>query len=140
MADRAAIEATIDRYYEAWTNHDHELYRTVWAEGATFADPPRDDVTPPTGFDEIVAGMDDVWSRATAITYDHHMRWHCESVVAVHMTVTMATTEGSTLAVPLIHVFRFDDGALVTRLEAFLDLSLAQAVDGDRPAWVDTYP
>ncbi|GEM_PF-5103946 len=139
MTQRAAIDATIDRYYAAWTAHDRELYRTVWAEGATFADPPQDGVTPPTGFEEIAAGMDDVWSRATSITYDHHMMWHCGSVAAVHMTVTMAT-EGSTLAVPLIHVFRFDSEALITRLEAFLDLSLASVVEGERPAWMDDYP
>lgn len=136
MADIAAIDDTLERYYRAWTDHDRELYRTVWADGATFADPPQDGVVPPTGFDEIVAGMDDVWSRATSITYDRHTVWHCESTVAVHLTVTMMAIDDARLEVPLIHVFRFDADGLANRLEAFLDLSLTRVVSGPRPEWL----
>ena len=137
MADQATIDATIERYYAAWTAHDHDLYRTVWGDDPTFADPPTDNEDPPRGFDAIAAAMDDVWSRATSITYDHHMVWHCGSSVAVHMTVTMITVEGATLQVPLIHVFRFSEAGLVDRLEAFLDLTLAKTVSGPAPGWLD---
>ncbi|MDG2113219.1 MAG: nuclear transport factor 2 family protein [Actinomycetota bacterium] len=142
MANTAAIDDTIERYYRAWTDHDHDLYGTVWADGATFADPPQDGVVPPTGFDEIAAGMDDVWSRANSIVYDRHTMWHCESTVAVHLTVTMTTkgganNEGAHLEVPLIHVFRFDPDGLVNRLEAFLDLTLTRVISGPRPQWLD---
>lgn len=137
MADRTVIDATIDRYYQAWVDHDHELYRTVWGANPTFADPPEDNIDLPRGFDAIAAAMDDVWSRATSITYDRHMMWHCGSAVAVHVTVTMLTAEGAELKVPLIHVFRCDPGGLIDRLEAFLDLTLAEVVSGDTPAWME---
>ena len=134
------IDATVDRYYTSWTTQDRELYRTVWAEGATFADPPTDNETPPTGFAEILAAMDDVWSRATSIAYDRHTTWRCGSSTAVHVTVTMLTKPSGAgsgqLEVPLIHVFRFDQNALIKRLEAFLDLSLARVVNGDAPDWM----
>ena len=130
----SAIDETIDRYYEAWTTHDHTLYRTIWTSDATFADPPADDEPPPRGMDEIVAGMDQVWERANSISYDRQGIWRCGSAVAVHVKVTMATPD-STLAIPLIHVFRFRS-ALIARLEAFLDLDLAEVVSGTRPGWL----
>ena len=129
------IADTIDRYYDAWTRHDHNAYRTVWGPDPEFADPPTDGVPGARGFAEISAAMDDVWSRATGITYDRHMMWRCGLSVAVHVTVTMDTVEGARLEVPLIHVFRFDSDALVSRLEAFLDLTLARTVSGETPDW-----
>ena len=137
MADRSTIVGTLDRYYQAWTDRDHELYRTVWAEGAAFADPPTDGEVPPTGFDEIVAGMEEVWSRATSITYDRHRTWHCGHSVAVHSTVEMTLTD-AVAHVPLIHVFRLDDDGLIRRLEAFLDFDQVEMVAGERPPWMPT--
>ena len=135
MADQAVIDATLDRYYDAWTARDHELYRTVWADDAAFADPPTDGEVPPTGFDQILAGMEAVWSRVDAITYDRHRAWHCGHSVAVHSTVIMQLP--SALAhVPLIHVFRFDDAGLIRRLEAFLDFDQVEMVEGERPPWM----
>ncbi len=135
MADSAIIDATLDRYYQAWTDRDHELYRTVWAEGAAFADPPTDGAVPPTGFDEILAGMEEVWSRAESITYDRHRTWTCGHSVAVYSTVVMSLTD-ALAHVPLIHVFRFDDAGLIRRLEAFLDFDQVEMVSGDRPDWM----
>lgn len=135
MADRATIDDTLDRYYRAWADRDHDLYRTVWAEGAAFADPPTDDEVPPTGFDQILAGMEEVWSRAQSINYDRHRTWHCGHSVAVHSTVEMGLIDG--LAhVPLIHVFRFEDDGLIRRLEAFLDFDQVEMVNGERPDWM----
>ena len=135
MADRPTIEATLDRYYTAWTNRDHDLYRTVWAQGASFADPPSDDELPPTGFEEILAGMEQVWSRALGISYKRQHSWHCGHSVAVQSTVTM-TVEGGVALVPLLHVFRFDSDGLIRRLEAFLDFDLIEMATGTRPAWL----
>lgn len=135
MADRAVIDATLERYYGAWTNRDHELYRTVWAEDASFADPPTDGEVPPTGFDQILAGMEEVWSRAESIVYDRHRTWHCGHSVAVHSTVIM-TLSDAVAHVPLIHVFRFDDDGLIRRLEAFLDFEQVEMASGDRPDWM----
>ncbi len=135
MADRATISATLERYYEAWETRDHELYRTVWAEDAAFADPPTDGEVPPTGFDRILAGMEEVWSRAESIVYDRHRMWHCGHSVAVHSTVVM-TLAGARAHVPLIHVFRFADDGLIRRLEAFLDFDQVEMVEGDRPDWM----
>lgn len=135
MADSATIDATLDRYYQAWTDRDHELYRTVWAEGAAFADPPTDGEVPPTGFEEILAGMEEVWSRAEAITYDRHRSWACGHSVAVYSTVVMSLTD-ALAHVPLIHVFRFDDAGLIRRLEAFLDFDQVEMVSGERPDWM----
>ena len=137
MADRATIDATLERYYQAWANRDHELYRTVWAQDAAFADPPTDGEVPPTGFDQILAGMEEVWSRAESIVYDRHRIWHCGHSVAVHSTVIMTLT-AAVAHVPLIHVFRFDDDGLVRRLEAFLDFDQVEMVSGDRPEWMPT--
>ncbi|MDH4148754.1 MAG: nuclear transport factor 2 family protein [Acidimicrobiia bacterium] len=134
MADRATIDATLERYYRAWTERDHELYRSVWAADASFADPPTDGEVPPTGFDEILAGMEQVWSRAEAIVYERHHSWHCGHSVAVHSTVRM-TLPGAVALVPLVHVFRFDGAGLVRRLEAFLDFELVEMESGDRPDW-----
>ena len=135
MANRATIDATLDRYYQAWEARDHELYRTVWAEGAAFADPPTDGEVAPTGFDQIVAGMEEVWSRAESIVYDRHRTWHCGHSVAVHSTVVMTLTD-ALAHVPLVHVFRFDDAGLVRRLEAFLDFNQVEMVEGARPEWM----
>ncbi|MCP3912175.1 MAG: nuclear transport factor 2 family protein [Actinomycetia bacterium] len=135
MADRAVISATLQHYYDAWETRDHELYRTVWAEGAAFADPPTDGEVPPTGFDQILAGMEEVWSRADSITYDRHRMWHCGHSVAVHSTVVMKIPD-ALAHVPLIHVFRFDDEGLIRRLEAFLDFDQVEMVEGDRPDWM----
>ncbi|MGI9615241.1 MAG: nuclear transport factor 2 family protein [Acidimicrobiales bacterium] len=135
MADRATIDATLERYYEAWATRDHELYRTVWAADAAFADPPTDGEVPPTGFDEILAGMEEVWSRADSITYDRHRSWHCGHSVAVHSTVIMVLPD-AVAHVPLVHVFRFDDAGLVRRLEAFLDFDQVEMVAGERPEWM----
>ncbi|MGH1491356.1 MAG: nuclear transport factor 2 family protein [Acidimicrobiales bacterium] len=137
MADRATIDATLERYYEAWATRDHELYRTVWAEDATFADPPTDGELSPTGFDQILAGMEAVWSRAESIVYDRHRTWHCGHSVAVHSTVTMTLT-AAVAEVPLIHIFRFDSDGLVRRLEAFLDFDQVEMVSGQRPDWMPT--
>lgn len=137
MADRATIDATLDHYYEAWAKRDHELYRTVWTEDAAFADPPTDGEVPPTGFDQILAGMEEVWSRAESIVYDRHRTWHCGHSVAVHSTVVMTLTD-AVAHVPLIHVFRFDDGGLVRRLEAFLDFDQVEMASGSRPEWMPT--
>ncbi len=137
MADRATIDATLERYYEAWATRNHELYRTVWAEDAAFADPPTDGEVPPTGFDQILAGMEAVWSRAESIVYNRHRVWHCGHSVAVHSTVVMTLT-AAVAEVPLVHVFRFDDGGLVRRLEAFLDFDQVEMVSGDRPEWMAT--
>ncbi|MFN0026634.1 MAG: nuclear transport factor 2 family protein [Acidimicrobiales bacterium] len=138
MADRSVIDATLERYYRAWSIRDHELYRTVWAEGASFADPPTDSELPPTGFQQILAGMEQVWANARAINYERHHVWHCGHSVAVHSTVTMtlAGEPEAVASVPLVHVFRFDDAGLVRRLEAFLDFELIEMVRGDRPAWL----
>jgi hypothetical protein len=135
MADRATIDATLDRYYRAWTDRDHDLYRTVWADDAAFADPPTDGEVPPTGFAQILAGMEEVWSRAESITYDRHRAWHCGHSVAVHSTVQMTLTD-ALAHVPLVHVFRFDDAGLVRRLEAFLDFDQVEMVSGERPEWM----
>ncbi len=135
MADRQTISATLDRYYRAWTDRDHELYRTVWAEGAAFADPPTDGEVPPTGFDQILAGMEEVWSRAESITYDRHRTWFCGHSVAAHSTVSMGLTD-ALARVPLIHVFRFDDAGLIRRLEAFLDFDQVEMASGQRPDWM----
>ncbi len=138
MADRSVIDATLERYYRAWSTRDHALYHTVWAEGASFADPPTDGEVPPTGFDEILAGMEQVWANARAIGYERRFVWHCGHSVAVHSIVTMTLTgeAPAVAAVPLLHVFRFDDDGLVRRLEAFLDFKLIEMVEGDRPAWL----
>ncbi|MCP4221980.1 MAG: nuclear transport factor 2 family protein [Actinomycetia bacterium] len=135
MADSSTIDTTLDRYYQAWTDRDHELYRTVWAEGAVFADPPTDGEAPPTGFDQILAGMEEVWSRAESIIYERHRTWTCGHSVAVHSTVVMSFTE-ALAHVPLIHVFRFDDAGLIRRLEAFLDFDQVEMVSGERPDWM----
>lgn len=137
MAEREVIDATLERYYEAWANRDHELYRAVWADDASFADPPTDGEVPPTGFDQILAGMEEVWSRAESIVYDRHRTWHCGHSVAVHSTVSMTLSE-ALAHVPLIHVFRFDDDGLIRRLEAFLDFDQVEMVSGDRPEWMPT--
>ena len=78
--------------------------------------------------------MEEVWARAQSITYTRHTTWHCGSVIACHLTVTMLTAEAE-LAVPLIHVFRLR-GDRIARLEAFLDLDLAEVVSGTRPEWL----
>lgn len=138
MADRSVIDATLERYYRAWSTRDHALYRTVWAEGASFADPPTDGDVPPTGFDQILAGMEQVWTNARAISYEQRHVWHCGHSVAVHSTVTMTlhTEPVAVASVPLVHVFRFDEDGLIRRLEAFLDFELIEMVQGERPAWL----
>lgn len=135
VADRETIHATLDRYYLAWTDRDHELYRTVWADDPVFADPPTDGEVPPTGFDEILAGMEQVWSRVDSIIYERHRTWSCGHSVAAHSTVVMSFAE-AVAHVPLIHVFRFDDAGLIRRLEAFLDFDQVEMVSGDRPDWM----
>ncbi|MFT7599177.1 MAG: hypothetical protein ACI8TP_002106 [Acidimicrobiales bacterium] len=135
MADRSIIDATLDRYYEAWRQRDHEMYRTVWAEDAAFADPPTDGEVPPTGFDQILAGMEEVWSRAESINYDRHRTWHCGHSVAVHSTVVMGLP-AAVANEPLIHVFRFNEAGLIRRLEAFLDFAQVEMVNGERPDWM----
>ena len=135
MADQATIDATLERYYQAWSTRDHELYRTVWAEGASFADPPTDGELPPTGFDQILAGMEQVWSATLAIEYTRHHTWHCGHSIAVQSTVRM-TFDAAVAQVPLVHVFRFDDNGLVRRLEAFFDTNLIEMLEGERPAWL----
>ncbi|MFT5531334.1 MAG: ketosteroid isomerase-like protein [Candidatus Poriferisodalaceae bacterium] len=134
MEQQTIHDGTLDSYYLAWANRDHDLYRTLWTEDATIADPPTDGVTPPTGVDEILAGMEEVWARAQSITYTRHTTWHCGSVLACHLTVTMLSN-GAELTVPLIHVFRLQ-GDRIARLEAFLDLDLAEVVSGNRPDWL----
>lgn len=135
MADRAAIDATVAAYYDAWTRHDVDLYRTLWTEDATFADPPADDEQPATGVEEIAAAMDGVWELASAITYDREMTWRCGHVVASQVRVTMDTDTG-VLAVPLIHVFRLASDARIARMEAYLDLETVEVVEGTAPDWV----
>ena len=108
MADRSTIEATLERYYQAWTNNDAALYGTVWGDGATFADPPSDVDPPPLGFEQILAGFRDVQSRATGISYERQYTWHCGHSVAVHSIVTMRLASG-VAKVPLVHTFRFDE-------------------------------
>jgi ketosteroid isomerase-like protein len=137
MADRTTIDATLSRYYRAWEQRDHELYRTVWADDAAFADPPTDGEVPPTGFEQILAGMEDVWSKAQSITYDRHRAWHCGHSVAVHSTVVMRLVD-AVAQVPLIHVFRFTDDGLIRRLEAFLDFDQVEMAEGERPDWMPT--
>jgi hypothetical protein len=136
MATRSEIDATLQRYYQAWSDRDHDLYRSIWTDDATFADPPTDDEVPPTGVEEIVAGMESVWSRARSISYDRRYTWHCGHSVAVHSVVTMHLADDTVAAVPLLHVFRFAADARIRRLEAFLDFQLIDMVDGDRPDWL----
>ena len=136
MADRTTIDATLERYYRAWVTRDHDLYRTVWAEDAAFADPPTDGEVPPTGFDQILAGMEEVWSRVESINYERDRAWHCGHSVAVHSTVIMQVSDDVLAHIPLIHVFRFDDGGLIRRLEAFLDFEHVEMIEGERPAWM----
>lgn len=135
MADRTTIDATLERYYRAWVARDHDLYRTVWAEDAAFADPPTDGEVPPTGFDQILAGMEEVWSRVESINYERDRVWHCGHSAAVHNTVIMRLSD-ALAHIPLIHVFRFDDNGLIRRLEAFLDFEHVEMVEGERPAWM----
>lgn len=137
MADQATIDATLARYYEAWTRNDPDLYRTVWADDATFADPPSDDTPPPLGIDNIVAAMAGVQARATSITYHEQYRWHCGHSVAVHSLVHFALPGDALAEVPLVHVFRMDDAGLIRRLEAFLDFTLIRMLRGERPAWMN---
>ncbi len=137
MADRAMIDATLTRYYEAWTQNDPALYRTVWSDDATFADPPSDVAPPPLGIDNIVAAMADVQARATSIRYQEQYRWHCGHSVAVHSLVHMSLADDALAEVPLVHVFRMNDAGHIQKLEAFLDLSLVRMVRGERPAWMD---
>ena len=137
MATRAQIDATLERYYDAWTRNDPEQYATVWTEDATFADPPGDDEGPPVGIENIVAAMADVQSRAESISYWRAYTWHCGHSVAVHSVVTMQLPEG-VAQVPLVHVFRFAEDARIRRLEAFLDFDLITMSEGQRPAWMPT--
>lgn len=137
MADQATIDATLTRYYQAWTTNDPELYRTVWADDATFADPPSDSDPPPLGIEAIVAAMADVQSRATSIRYDERHRWHCGHSVAVHSLVNMALPGDALAEVPLVHVFRLAENGLIRKLEAFLDFSLIRMVRGERPEWMN---
>ncbi len=137
MADLATIDATLSRYYDAWTRNDPELYRTVWAEDATFADPPSDATPPPLGIENIVAAMADVQSRADSIAYEEQYRWHCGHSVAVHSLVQFSLPGDALAEVPLVHVFRMDDEGLIRKLEAFLDFTLIRMVRGQRPAWMN---
>ena len=137
MATQTTIDATLSRYYEAWTRNDPELYRTVWADDATFADPPSDDTPPPLGIEKIVAAMADVQSRAASISYREQYRWHCGHSVAIHTLVQMALPGDALAEVPLVHVFRMSDTGLISKLEAFLDFSLIRMVRGERPPWMD---
>jgi len=139
MATNADIDATLERYYAAWTHDDPALYRTIWADGAVFADPPTDGELPATGVEEIVAAMAAVQARATAIHYDRRTTWYCGHSVAVHSLVTLTMAEG-TAEMPLLHVFRFADDGRIRRLEAFFDLSLVTMVAGERPAWMVPAP
>ncbi len=136
MADRATIDATLSRYYHAWTGNDPELYRTVWSERATFADPPSDDTPPPLGIENIVAAMAQVQARAASITYHEQYRWHCGHSVAVHSLVHMAFADEALAEVPLVHVFRMNDQGLIDKLEAFLDFAVVRMLQGERPAWM----
>lgn len=137
MADQATIDATLSRYYAAWTQNDPALYRTVWSEDATFADPPSDLTPAPLGIDNIVAAMAEVQSRAQSITYHEQYRWHCGHSVAVHSLVHMALDGDALAEVPLVHVFRMNDAGLIAKLEAFLDFALIRMLRGDRPAWMN---
>lgn len=137
MADQVTIDATLDRYYAAWTVNDPDLYRTVWADDATFADPPSDETPPPLGTDAIVEAMAGVQTRATSITYHERHRWHCGHSVAVHTLVHFALPGDALAEVPLVHVFRMNDAGLIAKLEAFLDFTLIRMLRGDRPAWMD---
>ena len=137
MADQADIDATLERYYRAWATRDHDLYRTVWSEDASFADPPADGELPPTGFEEILAGMEQVWSRMVALEYHRSHTWHCGHSVAVQSTVRMTFEDGAIGELPMVHVFRFNGVGLVRRLEAFLDSTLLEMVQGNRPAWLN---
>jgi hypothetical protein len=135
MASRIQMEDTLERYYQAWTRHDHDLYRTIWAEDAAFADPPTDEEVPPTGVEAIIGGMDTVWAGAEAITYERLHTWHCGHSVGVHCQVTMKLPD-ATATIPLLHVFRFAEDGRIRRLEAFLDFELLEMLEGDRPDWM----
>lgn len=135
MASRTQMEGTLERYYEAWTRHDHDLYRTIWTEDAAFADPPTDGEVPPTGVEAIITGMDAVWAGAEAITYERLHTWHCGHSVGVHCQVTMKLPD-ATAAIPLLHVFRFAEDGRIRRLEAFLDFELLEMLEGERPDWM----
>ena len=146
MATPEQIETTLAAYYEAWSDNDPALYRTVWAQDAIFADPPTDDELPPLGADQIVAAMADVQSRASSIRYERHRTWRCGHSLAVHSTVTMGLPgsggepEVAVAEVPIIHVFRFNEDGLIRRLEAFLDFDQVTMVRGERPGWMPPAP
>ena len=64
--------------------------------------------------------MEEVWSRAEAITYDRHRAWFCGHSVAVHSTVrmTLADAEAAVRSLTGDGTFRFNAGRFRTKLDA----------------------
>jgi steroid Delta-isomerase len=123
MADAAAIEETIHRYWETFSAGDRDGWLALFADDATIEDPVGTPLR--EGKEAIGAFFDQGHGMTERITLEGCTVQVCGSEAAFHMQVR-PVMGGAEYVLDAIDVMTFDDDARITSMRAFFDPAKAR--------------
>ncbi len=120
-----AIQATIDRYVEAYRNNDKAALLALYADDCEWTDP----VGTPAhhGHEGVAKFWDDARTMADAIVLEFRDAQICGTEAAVLLEIH-ATIGGTTMVIDAVDVFQFDDNAKIKIGKAYWDMAKARTV------------
>jgi steroid Delta-isomerase len=127
MADSAAIEATIERYWATFSAGDRKGWLGLFTDDATIEDPVGSPLREGTA--AIGDFFDQSQALADRIVLDGCTAQVCGHEAAFHMQIRVITDQ-TTLVMDAIDVMTFDEDARITSMRAFFDPTKARLADG----------
>ena len=120
MADAAAIEATVEQYWAAWSANDKDALLALFTDDATVEDPvgtPLREGKAAIGefFDQSQSGVDRLGMVGCTVQV-------CGHEAAFHMQIR-PVLGGAEMLLDAIDVMTFDDDARITSMRAFFDMA-----------------
>lgn len=127
MVSNEQIQATIDRYIDAYVQNDKAAFLALWAPDGVLEDPVG---TPAhVGPDAIGTFWDGARDLADRIVLklDNALIAGGEAAVIIEINAHMGA---GGLVIPAVDIMRFDDDGLLTSVRAYWDISTATPLQG----------
>ena len=122
MASNEQIQATVDRYIDAYAQNDKAAFLALWAPDGVLEDPVG---TPAhVGPDALGAFWDGAREMADHIVLKLEKAVIAGGEAAVTIEINAHMGEGG-LVMPAVDIMRFDDDGLLTSVRAYWDISTA---------------
>ena len=126
MASNEQIQATIDRYIDAYLQNDKAAFLSLWAADGVLEDP----VGTPAhiGPEALGAFWDGAREMADRIVLKLEKAVIAGGEAAVTIEINAHMGEGG-LVMPAVDIMCFDDDGLLTSVRAYWDISTATPLD-----------